>query len=126
MASAGISFDSFRVVELRVTEGAVTMSEENTLIQKFVSKKKPRLKKPDWLRIRLGDPANQNAVLELVEGLNLHTVQIYSNVGPIEQRPSCSAATPALVIAVFVQSIRVSQWILIRWSLQMLRRRYSI
>lgn len=74
MASAGISFDSFRVVESRVTEGAVTMSEENTLIQKFVSKKKPRLKKPDWLRIRLGDPANQNAVLDLVEGLNLHTV----------------------------------------------------
>ena len=74
MASAGISFDSARVVESRVTEGAVTMSEENTLIRNFVSKKKPRLKKPDWLRIRLGDPANQNAVLDLVEGLNLHTV----------------------------------------------------
>ncbi len=30
--------------------------------------------KPDWLRIRLGDPTNQNHVLKLIEGLNLHTV----------------------------------------------------
>jgi len=35
---------------------------------------KPRLPKPDWLKIRLGDPANQNHVLKLIEGLNLHTV----------------------------------------------------
>jgi lipoic acid synthetase len=35
---------------------------------------KPRLPKPDWLRIRLGDPTNQNNVLKLIEGLNLHTV----------------------------------------------------
>jgi lipoyl synthase len=33
-----------------------------------------RLPKPDWLRIRLGDPTNQNNVLKLIEGLNLHTV----------------------------------------------------
>jgi lipoic acid synthetase len=51
------------------------MIEEKVLIEKFVSKKKKeRLKKPDWLRIKLGDPSNQNAVLKLIEGLNLHTV----------------------------------------------------
>lgn len=51
------------------------MIEEKVLIQKFVArKKKERLPKPDWLRIRLGDPTNQNAVLKLIEGLNLHTV----------------------------------------------------
>ncbi|MGI8898286.1 MAG: lipoyl synthase [Pyrinomonadaceae bacterium] len=35
---------------------------------------KPRQPKPEWLRIRLGDPTNQNNVLKLIEGLNLHTV----------------------------------------------------
>ncbi|HEY6805901.1 MAG TPA: lipoyl synthase [Pyrinomonadaceae bacterium] len=35
---------------------------------------KIRQPKPDWLRIRLGDPVNQNNVLNLIEGLNLHTV----------------------------------------------------
>ncbi|MBA2703288.1 MAG: lipoyl synthase [Blastocatellia bacterium] len=35
---------------------------------------KPRQPKPDWLKIRLGDPTNQNHVLKLIEGLNLHTV----------------------------------------------------
>ena len=35
---------------------------------------KVRQPKPEWLRIRLGDPANQNKVLDLIEGLNLHTV----------------------------------------------------
>jgi lipoyl synthase len=35
---------------------------------------KQRQPKPDWLRIRLGDPTNQNNVLKLIEGLNLHTV----------------------------------------------------
>ncbi|HXF42727.1 MAG TPA: lipoyl synthase, partial [Pyrinomonadaceae bacterium] len=33
-----------------------------------------RLKKPDWLKIKLGDPTNQNQVLKLIEGLKLHTV----------------------------------------------------
>ncbi|MDQ2976520.1 MAG: lipoyl synthase [Acidobacteriota bacterium] len=33
-----------------------------------------RQPKPEWLKIRLGDPANQNQVLKLIEGLNLHTV----------------------------------------------------
>ena len=45
------------------------------LIENFISsKKKERLKKPDWLKIKIGDPTNQNAVLKLIEGLNLHTV----------------------------------------------------
>src|SRR6266498_1925679 len=35
---------------------------------------KPRQPKPNWLRIRLGDPTNQNHLLKLIEGLNLHTV----------------------------------------------------
>lgn len=36
--------------------------------------KKPRIPKPEWLKIRIGDPTNQNHVLQLIEGLNLHTV----------------------------------------------------
>ncbi|HSP61623.1 MAG TPA: lipoyl synthase [Pyrinomonadaceae bacterium] len=35
---------------------------------------KPRPPKPEWLRIRLGDPTNQNNLQRLIEGLNLHTV----------------------------------------------------
>jgi lipoic acid synthetase len=35
---------------------------------------KPRQPKPEWLKIRLGDPSNQNYVLQLIESLNLHTV----------------------------------------------------
>ncbi|PYS21064.1 MAG: lipoyl synthase [Acidobacteria bacterium] len=35
---------------------------------------KPRQPKPEWLRIRLGDPTNQNNLLKLIQGLNLHTV----------------------------------------------------
>jgi lipoic acid synthetase len=35
---------------------------------------KAREPKPEWLKIRLGDPTNQNHVLKLIEGLNLHTV----------------------------------------------------
>ena len=50
------------------------MIEEQVLIQNFVSRKRERLPKPDWLKIKLGDPRNQNAVLELIDGLNLHTV----------------------------------------------------
>ncbi|MBC7797675.1 MAG: lipoyl synthase [Pyrinomonadaceae bacterium] len=40
----------------------------------LTNNKRPRLPKPDWLRIKLGDPANQNEVYKLIEGLNLHTV----------------------------------------------------
>lgn len=51
------------------------MIEEQVLIEKFIGKKKKeRLKKPDWLKIRVGDPTNQNKVLALIDGLNLHTV----------------------------------------------------
>lgn len=41
---------------------------------RVISNAKPRLPKPEWLKIRLGDPANQNQVLKLIENLNLHTV----------------------------------------------------
>lgn len=51
------------------------MIEEKVLVQQFLNRKnRERLKKPDWLKIKLGDPRNQNAVLELIDGLNLHTV----------------------------------------------------
>jgi lipoic acid synthetase len=39
-----------------------------------VLNQKPRQPKPEWLRIRLGDPTNQNRLLKLIQGLNLHTV----------------------------------------------------
>jgi lipoyl synthase len=35
---------------------------------------RPTGPKPEWLKVRLGDPTNQNQVLKLIEGLNLHTV----------------------------------------------------
>ena len=51
------------------------MIEEKVLVQKFLNRKqRPKLRKPDWLKIKLGDPRNQNQVLELIDGLNLHTV----------------------------------------------------
>lgn len=51
------------------------MIEEKVLVEKFLNRRqRERLKKPDWLKIKLGDPRNQNAVLELIDGLNLHTV----------------------------------------------------
>lgn len=34
----------------------------------------PRQPKPEWLRIRIGDPTNHNHLLKLIEGLKLHTV----------------------------------------------------
>ncbi len=51
------------------------MIEEKVLVQNFLNRKgRERLKKLDWLKIKLGDPSNQNAVLSLIDGLNLHTV----------------------------------------------------
>jgi lipoic acid synthetase len=51
------------------------MIQEKALVTNFLNRKqRERLKKPDWLKIKLGDPSNQNAVLNLIEGLNLHTV----------------------------------------------------
>ena len=41
---------------------------------RVINNQKPRAPKPEWLKIRLGDPTNQNHVLKLIEGLNLHTV----------------------------------------------------
>ncbi|HVF47678.1 MAG TPA: lipoyl synthase [Pyrinomonadaceae bacterium] len=51
------------------------MIDEKVLVQQFLNRKnRERLKKPDWLKIKLGDPRNQNTVLDLISGLNLHTV----------------------------------------------------
>lgn len=51
------------------------MIEEKVLVERFLNRKeRPRLQKPEWLKIKLGDPRNQNAVLDLISGLNLHTV----------------------------------------------------
>ena len=51
------------------------MIEEKVLVQNFLNRKqRERLRKPDWLKIKLGDPRNQNAVLDLISGLDLHTV----------------------------------------------------
>ncbi|HSS19071.1 MAG TPA: lipoyl synthase [Pyrinomonadaceae bacterium] len=51
--------------------GTPNLSRELTVIS---NNRPPRQPKPEWLKIRLGDPANQNQVLQLIEGLNLHTV----------------------------------------------------
>ncbi len=48
------------------------MSRELRVIN--TTRTRPRQPKPEWLKIRLGDPTNQNHVLKLIEGLNLHTV----------------------------------------------------
>ncbi|MGH9941920.1 MAG: lipoyl synthase [Pyrinomonadaceae bacterium] len=50
------------------------MSRELRVISNVPSTRPPRGPKPEWLRIKLGDPTNQNHVLKLIEGLNLHTV----------------------------------------------------
>jgi lipoic acid synthetase len=50
------------------------LSRELRVINNPPSARPPRGPKPEWLRIRIGDPTNQNAVLKLIEGLNLHTV----------------------------------------------------
>lgn len=49
------------------------MARELNVISNKVNTR-PRMPKPEWLKIRLGDPANQAQVLKLIEGLNLHTV----------------------------------------------------
>lgn len=51
-----------------------TRGKQNLARELRVLNTKPRQPKPDWLRIRLGDPTNQNHLLKLIEGLNLHTV----------------------------------------------------
>ena len=50
------------------------MSRELRVLNSPPPKRPPLGPKPEWLKIRLGDPSNQNHVLKLIEGLNLHTV----------------------------------------------------
>ncbi len=51
------------------------MSRELRVLNNPPTERPPfRGPKPEWLKIRIGDPSNQNAVLKLIEGLNLHTV----------------------------------------------------
>ena len=50
------------------------MSRELRVINNPPATRPPRGPKPEWLKIRLGDPSNQNYVLKLIENLNLHTV----------------------------------------------------
>lgn len=50
------------------------MGRELRVIGNTTTPARARQPKPEWLKIRLGDPANQNHVLKLIEGLNLHTV----------------------------------------------------
>ena len=50
------------------------MSRELRVLNNPSPTRPPRGPKPEWLKIRIGDPTNQNAVLKLIEGLNLHTV----------------------------------------------------
>ncbi len=50
------------------------MSRELRVLNNPAPQRPPRGPKPEWLKIRIGDPSNQNAVLKLIEGLNLHTV----------------------------------------------------
>ena len=50
------------------------MSRELRVLNNPPATARPRGPKPDWLKIRLGDPSNQNYVLRLIENLNLHTV----------------------------------------------------
>ena len=48
--------------------------ELNVISNTAPATRRPRQPKPEWLKIRIGDPTNQNHVLKLIEGLNLHTV----------------------------------------------------
>ena len=50
------------------------MSRELKVLNQPTAASRPAGLKPEWLKIRLGDPTNQNHVLKLIEGLNLHTV----------------------------------------------------
>jgi lipoic acid synthetase len=50
------------------------LSRELRVINNAPAQPRPRGPKPEWLKVRIGDPTNQNAVLKLIEGLNLHTV----------------------------------------------------
>jgi len=50
------------------------LSRELRVINNPPTTRPPRGPKPEWLKVRIGDPANHNYLLGLVEKLNLHTV----------------------------------------------------
>jgi lipoic acid synthetase len=50
------------------------LSRELRVLNNLPSTRPPRGPKPEWLKVRIGDPTNQNYVLKLIESLNLHTV----------------------------------------------------
>src|SRR5262245_59043707 len=62
--------------ELSLTDARMFFQRGNYFLARElrVLNTKPRQPKPEWLRIRLGDPTNQNHLLKLIQGLNLHTV----------------------------------------------------
>jgi len=58
----------------RSVESSLEVNQLARELRVISNNQRIRQPKPEWLRIRLGDPANQNQVLQLIEGLNLHTV----------------------------------------------------
>jgi lipoyl synthase len=58
----------------RSVESSLEVNQLARELRVISNSQRIRQPKPEWLRIRLGDPANQNQVLQLIEGLNLHTV----------------------------------------------------
>jgi lipoic acid synthetase len=50
------------------------LSRELRVINNPPSTRPPRGPKPEWLKVKIGDPTNHNYLLGLVEKLNLHTV----------------------------------------------------
>ena len=115
------------------------MIEEKVLIDKFLnnkntaSRKRERLKKPDWLKIKIGDPTNQNAVLKLIDGLNLHTVCQEARCPNIfecwtDKTRDIYARRRYLHadLRVFARSIRANRWSSIRWNRRTLPKRSNI
>src|SRR5450759_2640380 len=64
----------FAMMMLESFASASEVSNVSRELRVISNIQKPLQPKPAWLKIRLGDPANQNQVLKLIEGLNLHTV----------------------------------------------------
>ena len=58
----------------RSVESSLEVNQLARELRVISNSQRIRQPKPEWLRIRLGDPTNQNQVLQLIEGLNLHTV----------------------------------------------------
>src|SRR5687768_3091130 len=87
---------------------------------------KVRQPKPEWLRIRLGDPVNQNKVLELIEGLNLHTVCQEARCPNIFECWSDRTATSVRAIAGSARSVKASPEISIPRNRGMLLKLWAI